>query len=133
MHGLWLAVTTTPDVIVSNVSHPERSSNYLLESLRRNPKTERIPIIALIPTITQRQAAVSCLRWATSTWLRSSNPTELAGEIERLIAAAERREAAVEWASIARRDAYFAQLGHEGVASPKLYTHSARKRRECHQ
>jgi DNA-binding response OmpR family regulator len=46
-HGLWLAVTEKPDVIITDLRMPQGAGEYLLECLKRNAETADIPVIVL--------------------------------------------------------------------------------------
>jgi CheY-like chemotaxis protein len=46
-HGLSLAITGRPDLIITDMRMPQGGGAYIVESLRRNPDTKDIPIIVL--------------------------------------------------------------------------------------
>ncbi|QDV44146.1 Response regulator PleD [Stieleria neptunia] len=45
--GFWEAITDRPDLILMDVSMPSGDGRFVLESLRNNQATERIPVIVL--------------------------------------------------------------------------------------
>ncbi len=45
--GFWEAITDHPDLILMDVSMPSGDGRFVLESLRNNQATERIPVIVL--------------------------------------------------------------------------------------
>ena len=47
MQGYWLACTEQPDVIVTDIMMPRGHGDYVVECLRRNAKTQSIPVIVL--------------------------------------------------------------------------------------
>jgi DNA-binding response OmpR family regulator len=47
MHGFWLAMTSRPDLIVTDVRMPQGSGDYVVDCLRSNSDTHDIPIIVL--------------------------------------------------------------------------------------
>ena len=47
MHGLWLAVTEKPDVIITDLRMPQGEGEQVVECLKGNSKTENIPVIVL--------------------------------------------------------------------------------------
>lgn len=46
-HGYWDALVRRPDVIITDLRMPQGSGDYIIECLKRNPKTRNIPIIVL--------------------------------------------------------------------------------------
>lgn len=46
-HGYWDALVRRPDVIITDLRMPQGSGDYVIELLKRNPKTRNIPIIVL--------------------------------------------------------------------------------------
>ncbi len=46
-HGLSLATTGRPDLIITDMKMPQGCGDYIVESLRRNPDTREIPVILL--------------------------------------------------------------------------------------
>lgn len=45
--GFWEAITDHPDLILMDVAMPSGDGRFVLESLRKNAMTERIPVIVL--------------------------------------------------------------------------------------
>lgn len=45
--GLWLAMTSGPDLVITDMRMPQGGGNYIIECLRHNPATSAIPIIVL--------------------------------------------------------------------------------------
>jgi CheY-like chemotaxis protein len=46
-HGLWLAKTEGPDVIITDLRMPQGGGQHVVECLKRRPDTRGIPIIVL--------------------------------------------------------------------------------------
>jgi response regulator RpfG family c-di-GMP phosphodiesterase len=46
-HGVWLASTERPDLIISDIRMPQGQGDYLVECLRNHPDTRETPIIVL--------------------------------------------------------------------------------------
>jgi response regulator RpfG family c-di-GMP phosphodiesterase len=46
-HGLWLAMTERPDLIITDMRMPQGQGDYIVECLRNNSQTRAIPIIVL--------------------------------------------------------------------------------------
>jgi response regulator RpfG family c-di-GMP phosphodiesterase len=46
-HGYWEALVHQPDVIITDLRMPQGSGDYVVECLKRNPRTRDIPIIVL--------------------------------------------------------------------------------------
>ncbi|HTU24640.1 MAG TPA: response regulator [Pirellulales bacterium] len=46
-HGIWLAVTEKPDVVVTDLRMPHGDGDYLVECLKMRPDTWDIPVIVL--------------------------------------------------------------------------------------
>ena len=47
MHGYWLAVTSKPDVIITDLRMPLGEGEYVVQCLERNAETAHIPVIVL--------------------------------------------------------------------------------------
>lgn len=47
MQGLWLAANEKPDAIVLDLAMPKGSGEQILECLKRNKETARIPVVVL--------------------------------------------------------------------------------------
>ena len=47
MHGLCLAVTCRPDLIITDLNMPQGGGSYIIEKLRSHPGTCGLPIIVL--------------------------------------------------------------------------------------
>ncbi|MDV6030926.1 MAG: response regulator [Phycisphaera sp. RhM] len=45
--GFWEAITDHPDLILMDISMPQGDGRFVLQSLRNNQVTERIPVIVL--------------------------------------------------------------------------------------
>ncbi|HEX5472136.1 MAG TPA: response regulator [Lacipirellulaceae bacterium] len=45
MHGLSLATSERPDLIITDLRMPQGSGEFIVKSLRKNPATKGIPII----------------------------------------------------------------------------------------
>ena len=50
MQGCWLAATEQPDVIILDVAMPNGNGVEILECLKRNEQTARIPVVVLTGT-----------------------------------------------------------------------------------
>ena len=46
-HGIWLATTERPDVIITDLRMPQGQGQDVVEYLKRRPDTRHIPIIVL--------------------------------------------------------------------------------------
>ena len=47
MHGIWLATTKSPDLIVTDLRMPQGQGDYVMECLKRRPETASIPVMIL--------------------------------------------------------------------------------------
>ena len=47
MHGLWLAMTCHPDLIITDLNMPQGGGTYIIECLRNHSDTRGLPIIVL--------------------------------------------------------------------------------------
>jgi DNA-binding response OmpR family regulator len=47
MHGLWLARTQNPDLVITDINMPQGAGDYIVDRLRSCPATKSIPIIVL--------------------------------------------------------------------------------------
>jgi CheY-like chemotaxis protein len=47
MHGYWLAMNESPDVIVTDVPTAGRDTSYLVDCLQNDPRTAQIPVVVL--------------------------------------------------------------------------------------
>lgn len=58
MHGIWLASTERPDLIVTDMRMPQGQGDYIIGCLRNNADTRAIPVIVLTgqsqPIVSQR-------------------------------------------------------------------------------
>lgn len=117
MHGVWLAITGSPDVILTDQIRPCDESNYLLDCLKRNPRTAVIPVISMVESLRQTEPSVSRLGEVAACYLKTSPVDQLIAELDRQVAI-KAAHAAVTAArpDLSRYDAFFAELGH---ASPK--------------
>lgn len=66
IHGYWLAITSRPDVVITDVPEPgpDTDSAYLLDCLNRNMKTRDIPVVAILKAKEQGQPLHSGLQHA---------------------------------------------------------------------
>ncbi len=111
MHGFWLAVTSRPEAIVTDVPQPEMESDYLLDCLRKNPKTQNIPVIVLIEATQQAMPTASCIRRADTCLLKQTSPERISEEVDRCIAPTERPASSTDVNQrFSRFDDYFATL-----------------------
>jgi len=46
-HGIWLAATEKPDLIITDVRMPQGEGGYVLECLKQRVETASIPVIVL--------------------------------------------------------------------------------------
>jgi DNA-binding response OmpR family regulator len=46
-HGLWLAMTKKPDVIITDIGMPSGGGDYVIECLKRNAQTRAIRLLVL--------------------------------------------------------------------------------------
>jgi DNA-binding response OmpR family regulator len=47
MHGIWLATTEKPDLIITDVRMPQGEGNYVMQCLAQRAETAAIPVIVL--------------------------------------------------------------------------------------
>jgi DNA-binding response OmpR family regulator len=47
MHGIWLATTEKPDVIITDVRMPQGEGSYVMQCLAHRAETAAIPVIVL--------------------------------------------------------------------------------------
>jgi two-component system, OmpR family, response regulator RpaA len=47
MHGIWLAATEKPDLIITDVRMPQGEGGYVIECLKQRAETASIPVIVL--------------------------------------------------------------------------------------
>ena len=59
MHGLWLAKTNRPDLIITDMRMPQGTGDHIIECLRANSDTRRIPIIVLTGQRNPRLEAIA--------------------------------------------------------------------------
>jgi DNA-binding response OmpR family regulator len=119
MHGVWVAITGSPDLILTDEIGPSDESNYLLDCLKRNPRTATIPVISLVESLKQMEPSVSRLGELAACYLKSTPVEELVVELDRQIAGRAAHSAAPETSTDASRfDAYFAELGHSSPKAP---------------
>lgn len=66
IHAYWLAITSQPDAIVTDMTDPgpDSDSAYLLDCLHRNKKTIDIPVIAILESTVQASPEFSGLSHA---------------------------------------------------------------------
>lgn len=46
-HGIWLAITRQPDVVITDLRMPHGDGDYVVQLLQRNRATAKIPVIVL--------------------------------------------------------------------------------------
>ncbi|OHB69274.1 MAG: hypothetical protein A2V70_01660 [Planctomycetes bacterium RBG_13_63_9] len=46
-HGIWLAMTEEPDVVITDLRMPQGQGQHVVERLKSSPETRHIPIIVL--------------------------------------------------------------------------------------
>jgi CheY-like chemotaxis protein len=98
MHGLWLAKTRCPDLIITDVRMPQGNGDYIVECLRNHPVTKEIPIIVLTG---QRDASLNTTasRFGVEvTLVKPIQFSDLASAIKKFIPLSQRNvtEAAIE-------------------------------------
>ncbi len=121
MHGYWMALTALPDLIVTDIPQPEQESNYLLDCLSRNVKTRSIPVIALVNASQQRDAIASCLRHASLCLTKSIAAGDFIKQAADLIAKNSATAAHAESGhAVSHVDAFFSELGHDGLRVPNI-------------
>jgi response regulator RpfG family c-di-GMP phosphodiesterase len=126
MHGYWMAITGTPDVIITDVPDEEIESNYLLECLNRNAKTREIPVIAMVNARQQSKPTVSCLRHVQLCVTKGISPSELLKQADDIIERnAKSKQSATAEAPVRTNnvDAVFSELGHTPTKSPNIARH----------
>ena len=120
MHGYWLAVTSQPDVIITDTILPSDDSSYLLDCLERNEKTQHIPILAMLDGLAQERPAMTCLGKMAGCFLKTTPASTLIERIDALIerpgAPASTPRSTADHTS--RFDAVFAELGHVAPKAP---------------
>jgi DNA-binding response OmpR family regulator len=47
MHGIWLATTRSPDLIVTDLRMPQGQGDYVMECLKQRSETASIPVMIL--------------------------------------------------------------------------------------
>jgi response regulator RpfG family c-di-GMP phosphodiesterase len=47
MHGIWLATTKSPDLIVTDLRMPQGQGDYVMQCLKQRPETASIPVMIL--------------------------------------------------------------------------------------
>lgn len=121
MHGYWLAISSKPNVIITDLIDPTQESDYVIELLHRNHKTRSLPVVALVDDVRQTAPTKSCLA-AVDVCLRADTPVDAI--IEQLDTLVERnqicqqreakptqRETTSRHGVYTRFDEYFARLG----------------------
>ncbi|HEV3005737.1 MAG TPA: response regulator [Pirellulales bacterium] len=67
--GLWLAMTSKPDVVITDIGMPSGSGDYIVECLKRNAQTRRIPLLVLSgrkdDAMRHRLLSLGVERWLT--------------------------------------------------------------------
>lgn len=63
IHAYWLAITSRPDAILTDMTDPgpDSDSAYLMDCLHRNKKTNDIPVVAILESTIQEIPAQSGL------------------------------------------------------------------------
>ena len=119
MHGVWLAITGSPDAILTDQIRPNDESNYLLDCLKRNPRTAMIPVVSMVDSLRQSEPAVSRLGEVAACYLKDSPVDQLIAELDRQIAIKASHAAVTPVRTDASRfDAIFAELGHSSPKGP---------------
>lgn len=136
MHGYWLAISSRPDVVITDLIDPGEESDYLVDLLKRNQKTCSLPIIAMVDNVRQTEPAQSCLRMV-DVCLRSDAPVDdIVAKLDALVEknhhateAAARSESAPKSTNgvFTRFDDYFARLGESELQKlrPKPHRRSS--------
>lgn len=117
VHAAALARHAHPDLVVVEVSDSMDPASQFLAALRRHPKTADIPVLALIDSAQQSDAAASPFRHATATMVRTESPDSIMARMEAMMATApptaiRRVDPAAE-----RVDAVFSELGARRLRS----------------
>lgn len=121
MHGYWLALSSRPDAVVTDLIDPAQESDYIIELLQRNEKTRRLPLMALVSGLQQEAPTTSCLSMVDVV-LRANTPVEeIIRQLDSLVEANEGTQAQVDAqrqtirrtrsGTYTRFDDYFARLG----------------------
>ncbi len=84
-HGLWMAATQKPDVIVTDLRMPQADGATVIECLKRNERTAAIPIIVLTalhePGLQRQLKKIGASRYLT----KPIHFNDLLRELERYI------------------------------------------------
>ena len=71
--GIWMAVTQTPDVIITDLRMPRGDGATVIECLKRKPQTAAIPVIVLTARVGwQGKSTITCSAMLESTLRISS-------------------------------------------------------------
>lgn len=87
IHAYWLAITSRPDVIITDVDTPGpgTDSAYLLDCLHRNMKTRDVPVVAILNAKEQGEVENSGLQHASLCVHRDMPTDELLARVDGLI------------------------------------------------
>ena len=93
--ALAIALATTPDLVISDVMMPRMDGFALLQALRRDPRTESVPVILLSARAGEESHVEGLLAGADDYLVKPFSPRELLARVSsRLDLARLRREAA---------------------------------------
>ncbi len=126
IHGYWLAITSHPDLIITDVPEPgpRTDSAYLLECLHRNPKTSDIPVIAMMSASQQSEAVYSGLQFARMCVSDNTPAEQLMERVDSLIDASSRTKRSTIMRSdsghLHQVDAVFSELGAPTTAEQEI-------------
>ena len=85
MQGIWQAIQSKPDLIISDVRMPQGDGTYLLDCIRQNQATSHIPVIVLSGMRDRDLANQMKLRGAASFLHKPIHYQDLIHEISRHI------------------------------------------------
>ena len=120
MHGYWVALTGHPEVILTDVTDPTRETDYLLECLKRNPKTRSIPVVALVDAAQQTAAAASCLKHVTLCLNKHAAPEDILKRVRGLLEGEPTFRIDPDPDQARNVDAVFSELGHARPRNPRI-------------
>lgn len=97
VQGCWDAITQAPDLIIMDLAMPNGDGKFVLESLRRNPKTAHVPII-ILTGMRDRHLKEDVLNSGADQYLtKPIRFDDLLHEISRFITIEKRGDAELEW------------------------------------
>ena len=91
MHGLRLAKTRSPDLIITDARTPQGCGDYVVESLRSHPETKRIPTIVLSGQRDSKPSSIALPFGADVMLLKPSQFSQLASAIKTYIPLSQRK------------------------------------------